>query len=171
MLFFLTLTFGIYLVFIIFIISGLFKHNILEISSSDKLPKVSVIIAARNEEENLPLLIQDIINQEYPLDKIETIIVNDRSTDLTSEIIKEASEQSGRSLVPQLSQTIEFSDLITNFNPVALIPWEEEKEESISSILSDLNRNQVMKGSSIDIIIGPPIRNNSFASILCFSII
>lgn len=92
MLFFLTLTFGIYLVFIIFIISGLFKHNILEISSSDKLPKVSVIIAARNEEENLPLLIQDIINQEYPLDKIETIIVNDRSTDLTSEIIKEASE-------------------------------------------------------------------------------
>ena len=70
-------------------------------------------------------------------------------------IIKEASEQSGRSLVPQLSQTIEFSDLITNFNPVALIPWEEEKEESISSILSDLNRNQVMKGSSIDIIIGP----------------
>ncbi len=70
-------------------------------------------------------------------------------------IIKEASEQSGRSLVPQLSQTIEFSDLITKFGPVALIPWEEEKKQSISNILSDLHQNQPMKGASVDIVIGP----------------
>ena len=92
MLFFLALSCGIYLVFIIFIISGLFRHSVLDISSSQELPKVSVIIAARNEEEHLPYLIQDIVNQEYPIDKIETIIVDDRSTDLTSDIIKEASE-------------------------------------------------------------------------------
>ena len=39
--------------FYLFIISGLFKHNILPISNSDSLPFVSVIIAARNEENNL----------------------------------------------------------------------------------------------------------------------
>ena len=70
-------------------------------------------------------------------------------------IIKEASEQSGRSLVPELSQTIEFSDLIVNLSPVALIPWEEEKKESIATILSDFHQNQSMKGSSVDIVIGP----------------
>ncbi|MEC7733286.1 MAG: RsmE family RNA methyltransferase [Chloroflexota bacterium] len=70
-------------------------------------------------------------------------------------IIKEASEQSGRSLVPELSQTIEFSNLIANLSPVALIPWEEEKKGSIGTILSELRQNQSMKGSSVDIVIGP----------------
>jgi cellulose synthase/poly-beta-1,6-N-acetylglucosamine synthase-like glycosyltransferase len=53
---------------------------------------VSVVIAARNEEESLPELIDDLINQEYPLNKFEIIIVNDRSSDFTSEILKQASD-------------------------------------------------------------------------------
>ncbi len=81
-----------YLVFIIFIISGLFRHNILPISNSDTLPFVSIIIAARNEEDNLAYLIDDLINQEYPLGKFEIIIVNDRSSDSTQNILIEASE-------------------------------------------------------------------------------
>ncbi len=56
------------------------------------LPFVSVIIAARDEEYNLPHLIDDLINQEYPLNKFEIIIVNDRSSDSTSEILKQASD-------------------------------------------------------------------------------
>ena len=51
-----------------------------------------MVIAARNEEKNLPDLIQDLINQEYPLDKLEVIIVNDRSTDLTQKILSDASD-------------------------------------------------------------------------------
>ena len=77
---------GVYLAFILFIISGLFKHSILPISSSNRLPSISVVIAARNEEKHLPNLIQDLMKQEYPLDKLEAIIVDDRSTDLTPEI-------------------------------------------------------------------------------------
>ena len=53
---------------------------------------MSVVIAARNEEESLPELIDDLINQEYPLNKFEIIIVNDRSSDFTSEILKQASD-------------------------------------------------------------------------------
>ena len=81
-----------YLFFTIFIISGLFKHNILPISNSVTLPFVSVIIAARNEENNLPPLINDLIKQEYPLGKFEIIIINDRSNDSTQKILDEASE-------------------------------------------------------------------------------
>ncbi len=91
--FFLLLVFtSLYLFFTLFIISGLFKHNILPISNSVTLPFVSIIIAARNEEDNLPNLIDDLINQEYPLEKFEIIIVNDRSSDSTQNILAEASE-------------------------------------------------------------------------------
>ena len=80
-----------YFIFTLFIISGLFRHNILPISNSVTLPFVSVIIAARNEENNLTPLIKDLIKQEYPLGKFEIIIVNDRSNDST-EILDKASE-------------------------------------------------------------------------------
>ena len=91
--FYLLLVFTVaYLFFTLFIISGLFKHNVLPISNSVTLPFVSVIIAARNEETNLPLLINDLIKQEYPLGKFEIIIINDRSNDSTQEILDEASE-------------------------------------------------------------------------------
>lgn len=82
---------ALYLFFIIFIISGLFKHKIIDLSSDVEAPTVSVVIAARNEEKNLPDLIHDLINQEYPLNKLEIIFIDDRSTDLTSTILSEAS--------------------------------------------------------------------------------
>lgn len=72
--------------------SGLFNHSVSKILSSDNLPLVSVIIAARNEEKGLPFLIHDLVNQEYPLGKLEIIFIDDRSTDLTETIIEEASE-------------------------------------------------------------------------------
>ena len=83
---------AIYIYFILFIISGLFKHNVLPVAHSKNLPFVSVVIAARNEENNLPELLDDLINQEYPLNKFEIIIVNDRSSDSTPEILKNASD-------------------------------------------------------------------------------
>ena len=83
---------GLYFLFIVFIISGLFKHKSPKISSSQDLPIVSVVIAARNEENNLPDLIYDLVNQEYPLDKLEVVFVDDRSTDLTNRLLSEASD-------------------------------------------------------------------------------
>ena len=49
--------------------------------------KVSVLIAARNEEEKIHLTIEDILAQNYPKELLEIIIVDDHSTDKTSEII------------------------------------------------------------------------------------
>lgn len=49
--------------------------------------KVTVLIAARNEEDKIALTIDDILAQDYPAELFELIIADDHSTDRTSEII------------------------------------------------------------------------------------
>lgn len=48
-------------------------------------PFVSVVVPARNEERTLEPLLQSLLAQEYP--SYEVIVVNDRSTDRTAEIL------------------------------------------------------------------------------------
>lgn len=50
---------------------------------------VSIIIAARNEESNLPLLLNDISSQDYPPGLFEVIVIDDNSTDATYETAAE----------------------------------------------------------------------------------
>jgi len=52
-------------------------------------PSVSVIIAARNEEENIGFLLDDLLNQDYPTQKLEIVVVDDCSDDNTKCIVKE----------------------------------------------------------------------------------
>lgn len=49
--------------------------------------RVSILIAARNEEEKIGLTIEDILAQSYPAGLIELIIVDDHSSDRTSDIV------------------------------------------------------------------------------------
>ncbi len=49
--------------------------------------KVSILIAARNEETKIALTIEDILAQSYPAELIELIVVDDHSTDRTSDIV------------------------------------------------------------------------------------
>lgn len=53
----------------------------------DKLLSATVIVAARNEEKNILKCLESLNKLIYPKDKLEIIIVDDRSTDKTSEII------------------------------------------------------------------------------------
>ena len=54
--------------------------------------RVSVIIAARNEEDKLDGTIRDILSQNFPKDLLEIIVVDDHSTDRTSQIISSYAE-------------------------------------------------------------------------------
>jgi cellulose synthase/poly-beta-1,6-N-acetylglucosamine synthase-like glycosyltransferase len=54
---------------------------------SVEFPLVSVIIPARNEEENIEQCIRSVALNNYPQSRYEIIIVNDRSTDKTGEIL------------------------------------------------------------------------------------
>ena len=68
-------------------ISNLLFYQSFSRKKNDNSPKVSVIIPARNEEENINALLSDIINQEY--NNIEVIVFNDQSTDNTAQIVNE----------------------------------------------------------------------------------
>lgn len=55
----------------------------------DYTPGVSIIIPCFNEEEWIHRTILSCINQDYPVDKLEVIVVDDRSTDRSVERIHE----------------------------------------------------------------------------------
>ncbi len=80
-----------YCFFIVWLLTG-YKNITLQ---SENIVKnnyfISIIIAARNESENIPELIKSLINQSYPNDKYEIIIVNDRSKDSSSRLLKDLS--------------------------------------------------------------------------------
>ncbi len=50
--------------------------------------RVAVIIAARNEEENIGRTIECILRQDFPKDLLEIIIVDDHSDDRTSAVVQ-----------------------------------------------------------------------------------
>jgi len=57
-------------------------------------PAVSVIIAARNEEENLSTYLPCVLEQDYP--DFEVVVVNDSSVDKTSVVLKSLEKQYAR---------------------------------------------------------------------------
>jgi len=64
------------------------KGNNAIFDRSEDLPKVSVIIAAHNEEACIEEKIRSIYSGTYPPDKFEVLIGSDQSTDRTAEIVK-----------------------------------------------------------------------------------
>ncbi len=56
---------------------------------TQKYPFVSIIIAAFNEEKNIQKRIENLLQQDYPKDKLEIIVASDGSTDRTVEIAKQ----------------------------------------------------------------------------------
>lgn len=62
--------------------------------TSDKLPTVSVIIPMRNEEENISWCLQSVVDQEYPKDLMEVLVVDGMSQDSSREIVSDIAKES-----------------------------------------------------------------------------
>jgi cellulose synthase/poly-beta-1,6-N-acetylglucosamine synthase-like glycosyltransferase len=54
-------------------------------------PKISLIVAARNEELKIEKAVKSLLRQDYP--NYEVIVVNDRSTDRTLEILNQVKSE------------------------------------------------------------------------------
>ena len=67
---------------------------------------ISVIIPARNEEENIARCLRSVLQQTYPQHLFEIIVVDDFSTDKTAEIVQ--------SLAGKNIRLLKLSDVITN---------------------------------------------------------
>ncbi|MFC1477081.1 glycosyltransferase [candidate division KSB1 bacterium] len=75
-----------YALFVLSIFTGLKR---LRRPASSDTPRVSIVVAARNEEANIGNLLNALAVQDYPSDLCNIIIVNDRSTDKTRSIVEE----------------------------------------------------------------------------------
>ena len=73
----------------------LFRYRSKEIKSyaENNLPKISIWVACRNEENNIRACIQSLFALEYPKEKIQILIGNDQSTDNTRAIALEYADK------------------------------------------------------------------------------
>ncbi|MBL8027171.1 MAG: glycosyltransferase [Fibrobacteres bacterium] len=81
------------------------------VSGATANPFVSVIIAARNEEKNIGDCLTGVLSQNYPADRLEVIVADDRSTDSTASIIKEFAEKN------VAVKLVTISECPTGFSP------------------------------------------------------
>lgn len=70
---------------------GIFRLPRPRVLSDAELPFVSVLVSARNEARDLPACIETLAALDYPHDRLEILLVDDRSTDATGEVIARAS--------------------------------------------------------------------------------
>ena len=70
-------------------------------------PTVSIVLAARNEENNIAACLASLIRIDYPKAKIEIIVVDDNSTDATSSIISEITAKNSRITAITASESID----------------------------------------------------------------
>ena len=81
---------GFYAAVLLWMLAGLQR---LSKNASPEQPFVSVIVAARNEEENIQNLIESLVDQSYPKDLYEIIITDDQSTDKTADLVREFDDE------------------------------------------------------------------------------
>ncbi|MBD1395197.1 glycosyltransferase family 2 protein [Mucilaginibacter glaciei] len=79
---------GLYLLVVVYLIKGWAALKQPAITGAPLTTKVTILIAARDEEERIRYTIEDIIAQDYPRHLTEVIIVDDHSTDNTADIIR-----------------------------------------------------------------------------------
>lgn len=73
--------------FILFLLSRFAYKNHYQPMDEGELPRISVLIPARNEETTLPACLASLENLDYPADKIEFVIGDDQSSDNTGGIV------------------------------------------------------------------------------------
>lgn len=57
-------------------------------AASQRRATVSIVVAARNEEKNLPQLLNDLQAQDFPSELLEIIVADDHSEDATAQEVK-----------------------------------------------------------------------------------
>ncbi len=99
----------VYAALLIYLSTGL--KRLKQQKRSKEQPPLTVIVCAHNEEHNLPACISHLKAQVYPTQKIEFILINDRSSDSSEKIMQQACLDDPR------FKTITISGRIAGFAP------------------------------------------------------
>ncbi len=118
---------------LIFVISLAFRRPV---RRDDITPRVSVIIAAYNEERDIKAKLKNTLALDYPRDRLEIVVASDCSTDRTDEIVREFSklgvilyrqpERFGKTIAQNRAvkvssgEILVFSDATTMYEPDAV---------------------------------------------------
>lgn len=75
---------------LIFMFSRLLGRRPIPLTTdNDRLPLVSVLVSALNEEGDIAERIENNLAQQFPADRLEIVVASDGSTDRTAEIVRE----------------------------------------------------------------------------------
>lgn len=118
---------------LVYLLSRLFEKPV---RRADITPKVSIIIAAYNEERDIAQKIENTLALEYPKAKLEIIVASDCSSDSTDRIVASYAQEGvilhrrlerlGKSVAQNAAmkcstgEIIVFSDATTHYNPNAI---------------------------------------------------
>jgi glycosyltransferase involved in cell wall biosynthesis len=112
---------------------GLFRMR--PVQAATISPRVSFVIAARNEEARIAQKLKNTVEQDYPADALEIIVASDCSTDETDSIVRtygqrvrlvRAPERKGKEAAQRLAlmqasgEILVFSDVATALAPNAV---------------------------------------------------
>ena len=93
-----TIALGLLTIFTIYYVYFITRIRIgllsLQVAPSTSIqPIATVIVAARNEEKSIAQCLQSLVQQTYPVNRYEIIIVDDGSVDMTASIVRSFSER------------------------------------------------------------------------------
>jgi cellulose synthase/poly-beta-1,6-N-acetylglucosamine synthase-like glycosyltransferase len=60
------------------------------------LPRVSVVVAAWNEEDVIERRLENLVGLDYPADRVEVVVASDASSDRTDELVEAVAAHDGR---------------------------------------------------------------------------
>ena len=87
--------FALYFICMVLLMFGFLKIPVYRSNAGTSKSHFSLVVPFRNESENLPRLLRDIANLNYPIENFEVIFVNDFSDDTSVEIIEKMKKNSG----------------------------------------------------------------------------
>lgn len=79
----------------VFLLSSFYRQRT---NKSLFVPTVTVVISAYNEESEIEATVMNKLNQEYPADRLNVLVVSDGSTDRTEDIVKKLEKDHPRRL-------------------------------------------------------------------------
>lgn len=84
----------------VFVLAKIINHGVIK---GDIKPKVTILVAAFNEEREIENTVINKLSQDYPMDRLQLIVISDGSTDRTDEIVQNL-RNCGRGTVKLLRQ-------------------------------------------------------------------
>src|ERR671923_284987 len=66
------------------------------IAKRDVTPRVSIVIAAHDEEDVIERRVRNLLELDYPADRLEVVVASDASNDRTDELVEALAERDGR---------------------------------------------------------------------------